>query len=101
MFLLKTLIPAFAALMALQGVAQAIRAAAVLAASAARLRRLMPLPELLAMLLVVAVLRLLMAGYPVALTLGGVSLAFARRSATRSAPWISAFSARCRSASSA
>ena len=29
-FLLKTLIPAFAALMALQGVAQAIRAAAVL-----------------------------------------------------------------------
>ncbi len=29
-FLLKTMIPAFAALMALQGVAQAIRAAAVL-----------------------------------------------------------------------
>jgi tripartite ATP-independent transporter DctM subunit len=37
----------------------------------------MPLPELLAILLVVAVCGLLMAGYPVALTLGGVSLAFA------------------------
>src|ERR1041385_3698750 len=37
----------------------------------------MPLPELLAILLVVAVCVLLMAGYPVALTLGGVSLGFA------------------------
>ncbi len=37
----------------------------------------MPLPELLAILLVVAVCALLFAGYPVALTLGGVSLAFA------------------------
>jgi TRAP-type mannitol/chloroaromatic compound transport system permease large subunit len=37
----------------------------------------MPLPELLAILMVVAVCALLMAGYPVALTLGGVSLAFA------------------------
>src|SRR3954467_13083111 len=37
----------------------------------------MPLPELLAVLLVVAICGLLMAGYPVALTLGGVSLAFA------------------------
>ncbi len=37
----------------------------------------MPLPELLAILLVVAVCTLLFAGYPVALTLGGVSLAFA------------------------
>ena len=37
----------------------------------------MPLPELLAILMVVAVCGLLMAGYPVALTLGGASLAFA------------------------
>jgi tripartite ATP-independent transporter DctM subunit len=37
----------------------------------------MPLPEILAVALVVAVCVALMAGYPVALTLGGVSLAFA------------------------
>jgi len=37
----------------------------------------MPLPELIAILMVLAVCGLLMAGYPVALTLGGVSLAFA------------------------
>ena len=37
----------------------------------------MPLPELLAILMVLAVCGLLMAGYPVALTLGGVSLGFA------------------------
>lgn len=37
----------------------------------------MGLPELLAVLLVVAVCVLLMAGYPVALTLGGVSILFA------------------------
>src|SRR5262252_810227 len=37
----------------------------------------MGLPELLAILLVVAVCALLMAGYPVAFTLGGVALAFA------------------------
>src|SRR5690349_14369551 len=37
----------------------------------------MPLPELLAVLLVVAVIAGLMAGYPVALTLAGISLAFA------------------------
>src|SRR5437868_6566521 len=37
----------------------------------------MPLPELLAILMVLAVCALLFAGYPVALTLGGVSLAFA------------------------
>jgi tripartite ATP-independent transporter DctM subunit len=37
----------------------------------------MALPEILSVLLVVAVCGLLMAGYPVALTLGGVSLAFA------------------------
>src|SRR5437764_4739488 len=37
----------------------------------------MTLPELLAILMVVAVCCLLFAGYPVALTLGGVSLAFA------------------------
>jgi len=36
-----------------------------------------PLPELLAILLVAAVCMLLFAGYPVALTLGGVSFAFA------------------------
>ena len=35
------------------------------------------MPEVLAVGLVVAVCALLMAGYPVALTLGGVSLAFA------------------------
>src|SRR5215468_6851154 len=37
----------------------------------------MGLPELLAILMVVAVCGLLMAGYPVAFTLGGVALAFA------------------------
>ena len=37
----------------------------------------MPLPELLAILMVIAVCGLLFAGYPVALTLGGVSFAFA------------------------
>jgi TRAP-type mannitol/chloroaromatic compound transport system permease large subunit len=37
----------------------------------------MPLSELLVILMVVSVCGLLMAGYPVALTLGGVSLAFA------------------------
>src|SRR6187549_3741391 len=37
----------------------------------------MGLPETLAVLMVVAVCALLFAGYPVALTLGGVSLAFA------------------------
>ena len=37
----------------------------------------MPLAEILAVLLVVAVIAALMAGYPVALTLAGVSLAFA------------------------
>jgi TRAP-type mannitol/chloroaromatic compound transport system permease large subunit len=37
----------------------------------------MPLPEFLAIAMVIALIALLMAGYPVALTLGGVSLAFA------------------------
>ena len=37
----------------------------------------MPLPEILAVLMIVAVCVALFAGYPVALTLGGVSLAFA------------------------
>ena len=37
----------------------------------------MPLPEVLAILMVIAVCALLFAGYPVALTLGGVSFAFA------------------------
>ena len=40
-------------------------------------RELMPLAETLAVLMVVAVCVALLAGYPVALTLGGVSLAFA------------------------
>ena len=61
----------------------------------------MPLPELLAILMVVAVCALLFAGYPVALTLGGVSFAFAALGASRSARWTSAFSTRCRSACSA
>ena len=47
----------------------------------------MGVPEILAVLMVVALCALLMAGYPVALTLGGISLGFA--------------SARCRSACSA
>src|ERR1041384_4972069 len=38
---------------------------------------MMPLPELLAVLMVLAVCALLFAGYPVALTLGGVSFAIA------------------------
>jgi TRAP-type mannitol/chloroaromatic compound transport system permease large subunit len=38
---------------------------------------MMPFPEVLAIAMVVVVCGLLMAGYPVALTLGGVSLAFA------------------------
>ena len=37
----------------------------------------MPLAEILAVLMVAAVIAALMAGYPVALTLAGVSLAFA------------------------
>ena len=84
-FLLKTLIPLFALLLALQGMAQAMRRASAMLTmppSGRRRRRrrraaLMPLPELLAILMVVAVCGLLFAGYPVALTLGGVSLAFA------------------------
>ena len=79
-FALKTLIPLFALLMALQGIAQAIRAAF---SDPSRLRRgvdestgwgLMPLTEALAILMVAAVIAALMAGYPVALTLAGVSL---------------------------
>ena len=70
-FVLKTLIPLFAVLMALQGIAQAIRAACRSEAA------LMPLAEILAILMVVAVIAALMAGYPVALTLAGVSLVFA------------------------
>ena len=60
----------------------------------------MPLPEILAVLMVVAVCGLLFAGYPVALTLGGVSLAFAVLGHLAGA-MDSACSARCRSASSA
>ena len=73
-FVLKTLIPLFAAMMALQGIAQAIRA---LAAAGAR-TALMPLAEVSSpSLMVAAVIAALMAGYPVALTLAGVSLVFA------------------------
>ena len=71
-FVLKTLIPLFALLMALQGIAQAIRALQRAGEAA-----LMPLAETLAVLMVAAVIAALMAGYPVALTLAGVSLAFA------------------------
>ena len=60
----------------------------------------MPFPELLAILMVVAVCALLFAGYPVALTLGGVSFAFARWRISP-ARWTSACSTRCRSACSA
>ena len=93
-FLLKTLIPVFAALMALQGVAQAIRALSRAGAA-------LMLADILAVLMVAAVIAALMAGYPVALTLAGVSLGFAvlGRHARRDGP--SAFWARCRSASSA
>ena len=45
----------------------------------------MPLAETLAILMVVAVCVALMAGYPVALTLGGVSLVFAVARPPRSA----------------
>jgi TRAP-type mannitol/chloroaromatic compound transport system permease large subunit len=60
----------------------------------------MPLPELLAILMVVAVCALLFAGYPVALTLGGVSFAFAALAHLLGAMDIGS-STRCRSASSA
>ena len=107
-FLLKTLIPLFALLLALQGVAQVDPRARVLipprcgeGGRDASGWRLMPLPEILAILMVVAVCGLLFAGYPVALTLGGVSLAFAAARPRRSARWTSASSTRCRSASSA
>ena len=71
-YLLKTLIPVFAALLVLQGIAQAVRALQTL-----RARPFMTFPEIFAVALVVAVCVTLMAGYPVAFTLGGVSLAFA------------------------
>ena len=70
-FVLKTLIPLFALLMALQGIAQAIRAARAVEDA------LMLLAETLAILMVLAVIVALMAGYQVALTLAGVSLIFA------------------------
>jgi len=57
------------------------------------------LPEVLAILMVLAVCSLLMAGYPVALTLGGVSLAFAILAHTLGAMDI-ALLGLCRSASS-
>ena len=68
-YLLKTLIPLFAVLLGLQGVAQAIRAALVLLGPA-RSRHADSLAKVLAVAMVVAVCALLLAGYPVALTLG-------------------------------
>ena len=76
-FVLKTLIPVFAVMMALQGMAQAMRAWALLSLPGARGSGMMPLAEILAILMVVAVIAALMIGYPVALTLAGVSLVFA------------------------
>ena len=70
-YLLKTLIPLFALLIGLQGIAQAIRAALVLGRAARTMS------EFLAVAMVVAVCALLLVGYPVALTLAGVSLGFA------------------------
>ena len=74
-YLLKTLIPLFALLIGLQGIAQAIRAALVLAGPRAAIAAEMG--EVLAVAMVVAVCALLLVGYPVALTLAGVSLGFA------------------------
>ncbi len=71
--LLKTLIPLFALLMALQGIAQAIRAIAVLDRALNAWRSL----KRFAIAMVRRGLRALLVGYPVALTLGGVSLGFA------------------------
>ena len=60
----------------------------------------MGLPEMLAVLMVVVVCGLLFFGYPVALTLGGVSLAFAALGHITGA-MASPSSVRCRSASMA
>ena len=71
-FLLKTLIPVFAAADGAAGRRADHPAAAMLSQGA-----LNELAETLAILMVVAMVAALMAGYPVALTLAGVSLAFA------------------------
>ncbi len=76
-FLLKSSIPLFAVLLLLQGLAQAVRAALTLMSDDSKPRDVMTGAELLAILLVVLVCGALMAGYPAALTLGGVSLAVA------------------------
>ena len=99
-FLLKTLIPLFALLLALQGVAQAIRAGAGAARAGAsadmsRCPKSSPSPWWSPSA------ALLFAGYPVALTLGGVSLAFAFARPRARRDELLACSARCRSASSA
>ena len=61
----------------------------------------MPLAEILSLLMVAAVIGALMAGYPVALTLAGVSLAFAVLGRHARRDELFASSARCRSAFSA
>ncbi len=60
----------------------------------------MPFAEILAILLVAAVIAALLAGYPVALTLPA-SRSLSPSPAISPAPWGSAFSARCPTASSA
>ena len=79
-FVLKTLIPLFA-----RADGAARRRAGDPRRRGAVEDALMPLAEILAVLMVVAVFVALMAGYPVALTLGGVSLDLrgARRRARR------------------
>ena len=80
-YLLKTLIPHFRAPARAAGscTSRTRRACAHGGSARARERRgrLMGAAEILAVLMVIAVCTLLFAGYPVALTLGGVSLAFA------------------------
>ena len=79
----------------MQGIAQAIRAGQTLVGT------LMPLAETLSVLMVAAVIVALLAGYPVALTLAGVSLVFAVLGHVARRHETSPFSARCRTASSA
>ena len=111
-FLLKTLIPLFAAAARAAGrragdrVGRACLRTMLAQRAAARARKRRTSADASPrssspILMVIAVCGLLFAGYPVALTLGGVSFAFAALGASRSARWTSACSTRCRSASSA
>ena len=104
-YLLKTLIPLFAVLIGaaghLAGDPRRARARCTRPSRPATTARLMPLAETLAVLMVVAVCVALLAGYPVALTLGGVSLAFAVIGAPHGRDEFQRCSARCRSACSA